>query len=124
MRIDPLRLLYRRVINENSVVFPAPFWPSSTAKVPAGTLSVAPSSALVRPKAWLRPDTSSAGTFVFAAAPAAEVAVSFIAERTSVRSWRHDHAPRGLADGHGLDHLQYRHVDHRDIVADAIGRVE
>ena len=62
MRMLPVRLLYRRVIRLNSVVLPAPFWPSSTVKLPGGIAKLTPSSALRLPKLCARPSTSRAGT--------------------------------------------------------------
>ena len=62
MRMLPVRLLYRRVIRLNSVVLPAPFWPSSTVKLPGGIVKLTPSSALRLPKLCARPSTSRAGT--------------------------------------------------------------
>src|ERR687891_1084575 len=64
MRMLPVRLLYRRVIRLNSVVLPAPFWPSSTVKLPGWIAKLTPSSALRLPKLCDRPPTSRAGTFV------------------------------------------------------------
>ena len=60
MRMLPVRLLYRRVIRLNSVVLPAPFWPSSTVKLPGRIVKLTPSSAVRLPKLCARPSTSRA----------------------------------------------------------------
>src|SRR5579864_4774174 len=104
-------------MSENSVVLPAPLSPSSVKRWPRSIVSDTSHSTSRPAKAWLTPVTASGG-----AVPCAATGVVSMAPLR--RSWPHHHAPRLVADRYRFEHLESRHVDHRDVVADAVGRVE
>src|SRR5260221_87976 len=80
------------------------------------------------PNAWLTPATTrGAAAFcavIGVAASMAPLRLLPLDDDTARPSWPHDHAPGLVADRHRLDDTEIRHVDHRHIVADAIGRIE
>src|SRR5260221_5488673 len=115
-------------MSENSVVLPAPLRPSKVRRWPRPIASETSRSTSRPPNAWLTPATTrGAAAFcavIGVAASMAPLRLLPLDDDTARPSWPHDHAPGLVADRHRLDDTEIRHVDHRHIVADAIGRIE
>src|SRR5260370_41124931 len=115
-------------MSENSVVLPAPLRPSKVRRWPRPIASETSRSTSRPPNAWLTPATTrGAAAFcavIGVAASMAPLRLLPLDDDTARPSWPHDHAPGLAADRHRLDDTEIRHVDHRHIFADAIGRIE
>src|SRR6516164_126535 len=105
MRIVPSACAYSRVAREKSVVFPAPFSPSNTVKSPGAIENETSFSTRRSPKRCPSPSTAKAGTVLTRASRAG------------------NNAPGSLADWDGFDHFERVDIDHRDVVADPVCRV-
>src|SRR5258708_32446821 len=114
-------------MSENSVVLPAPLRPSKVRRWAGSIARETWRSTSRPPNAWLTPATTRGAVFCAAIGVAASMASLRplpLDDDMARPSWPHDHAPGLVADGHRLDDTEIRNVDHRDIVADAVGRIE
>src|SRR5690606_38548354 len=83
-----------------------------------------PSRAVRLPKRWLRSETSSAGCASAEGWSEGTAAELMPMSSCGQRSIAHRHAPGQGARRDGLGDLQLRHVDDRDVVGIAVGRVD
>ena len=117
LAIAGVRLYYLQVLHHQDNVemadrnrirlqrVPAPFSPSNTVKSPGAIEKVTSFKTLRGPKLCPSPATEKAGVALMPAS------------RTG------HHTPGQLSDRHRLDYLERPHVDHRNVVADPVRRV-